>query len=361
MSELVAFARELLCEHGALVEETGNGVEVMLPASLADRFRLPEHAELTVSADGPPTHRLVYGTDLVDQLVELATEPCPVALATWTGPRYEPADPEAYALGKLTGLNCVFRPSDQAAVAGWACYLVVDYRYTADADERNEGLIRVVVNEETGAWVPSLADLESDPFSASGLAAASTAPPSAAAFVAAARGARAQLRRALVHLRGAIERRHARDRVRLGTYFGDLRKEMVAQLDRLLARTHERERDVRIAKIESLDQELGRKLHDLAVRYHVNVELRPVAALRVAMPVVRVHILAKRRQAESAFVLHIPAATKTLDPLPCAACGDSTYAFALCDTKLHILCARCHGGRRSSRDCAACSIGPGAQ
>lgn len=359
MGQLVTLAEEVLVAHGALVERQQAGVadelEAVLPAELAYRLGLPEHASLTDGAPRPGAPRLAYGSELLERLVGAATATVPLALATLCEPLKAGGDPAATALEKLTGLNCVLRRGDGTWEEGWAGYVIGDYRYVADADERREGLVRVAVNEESGAAVPALHGIEADPALAPGHDGLLAITDAETVLRRVGRAARWAAVRAVAGLGASVQRRHLRDRARLRAYYGGLASEMRAQHERLRARgARAEELGVREEKIAGLGPELERKLRDLAARYVLRVELRPVALLRVAVAVRRVRLRLQRRQAEGVLVVHQSAATRTVDPLACAACGSSMYAFAACDAQLHLLCAACEARRPSSRHCPVC-------
>lgn len=359
-------ARELLVGHGALVEEARGEradceLEAVLPGELAARLGVGEHVSLVEGVGRSDAVRLAYGTAVVERMVEVATEATPVSFATLPAPLPKAADPQAAALAKLTGLNCVFRPAEREPEEGWAGYLVADYRYVADADDRREGLLRIVINEESGADIIALHDLDRHPELEPGLDQGDVGGvplPHDAEVVLQRAGASA--RRALAAhiepLSASIQRRHRRDRSRVRSYFAALAGEMQAQIDRALHHRPDADVSTRRAKLGALAPACDRKLADLAARYRLRVQLEPVALLRVGVRVRRVFIRARRRRAEIVLTVHQSAATRTFDPLCCHNCAASTHAFALCDAEQHILCPACDAQRRSPRHCPVCGI-----
>lgn len=359
MGDLATLAEEVLLAHGALAERQADGahdaLEALLPADLAGRLRLPEHVSLAEGPPRPGVTRLAYGTDLLERLVGLAVGSVPVALATLDEPLRPAADPTATALHRFSGRNCVLRPAADAPAEGWLAYLVVDYRYTADADERREGLLRVAVNEEGGPDVTALHHLDSEPALRPGLAGVPLGAAPDEVVARAARAARRAAAAAVEPLSASIRRRHGRDRARLRDYFAALGTEMQAQLGRLQARgAGAAELEARAAKLAGLQPELGRKLLDLQARYVLRVDVQPVAALRVAVRGLRVPLRLRRRQAERTLVVYQSAAARTFDPVACDACGAGVSSFAACDGPLHLLCAECDARRPSPRYCPAC-------
>lgn len=376
-----ALARELLVTHGALVEELGarpaadalgapaaveDGVaaalagefEAVLPPALAQRLGLPEHARFRDGGGGAGTIQLAYGAQATERIIGLATETPTVAAATLDEPLPRSSDPMGAALGHYSGLNAVLRPTDAPVAESWGGYLIVDYRYRADADERREGLLRVAVSEGSGAAVPALTALDDEARLGPSAGELDPIADPATLLRVVNRSARLAAHDAVQPLVAAVARRHARDRDRVRNYFDGLRGEMQAQLARLRRRpSADDELAAREQKITTLDRELQRKLDELEGRYRLRVTLEPFAALRLALRVRRVTLQLKRRQAVRSLVVQQSAATRTFDPLCCAACAASVHTFALCDDQLHILCPRCDGQRPSVRHCPACRAG----
>ena len=363
MGDLATLAQEFLLSRGALVERydeaDGSLVEAVLAPELSQALNLGEHVVLAEGAVRPGAARLAYGTELLERFVAGACESTPVALAMLEEPLSSGQNVADIAIKRFTGLNCVLRSADAGCKEGWAGYLVVDYRYAANADERREGLVRVVINEESGAHIAALRDLDIHPALRAGIAAALPAFEADVVMDRAAKAARREARNDLESFGASVVRRHLRDRARLRAYFSALENEMRGQLERLRGRgAGGDDLSARQSKLEGIAPELERKLRDLALRYVLRVELSPIAALRVGVAVRRASLKLLRKQAERTLVVHYCAATRAIDPLACEACGASVYSFAACDRKLHLLCAACENARPSSRYCPVCEQKP---
>jgi hypothetical protein len=359
VGDLTTLAHEFLIGRGALVERyddaDSSSLEAILPSDLAQTLRLNEHVMLVEGAARSGAARLAYGTELLERLVALACESVPVAFAWLQEPLASRPNVADVAMKRMTGLNCVLRLSDGACIDGWAGYLALDYRYAANADERREGLVRVVINEESGAHIAALSDIDRHGSLHYGIEGA--LPPLEAEVVLARAGKAAQwvVKSALTSFGASVVRRHMRDRGRLKSYYSGLAAEMQSQLERLRARGGSPEElSARSDKLAGLEPALERKLRDLGVRYVLRVELSPVAALRVAVAVRRASIKLVRKQTERSLVIEYNAVTRTIDPLACEACGASIYSFAACDRNLHLLCATCDAARPSTRSCPVC-------
>jgi hypothetical protein len=365
MGELLDFAAKLLKCQAAELERPLSAsrptLEAILPQPLAARLGLSEFVTLVEGAAATEAVRLAYGTELLERMIALATEEVPLSQATIPEPLKPATNAVEAALARFSGLNCVLRPSAEAPCEGWASYLLVDFRYLADADERQEGLIRIGLNEQSRALIDYLPELVPHatllPGQSEGAVADALSSSQAEMLLKqASRAARQATLRALEPMQRAVKRRHLRDRGRLRSYFAALQQEMEKQLERLERRKGSgEEQGSRKKKIEELPLELERKLCDLAARYVLRVEVKPIAALRLTMRARRVVLSVKRRQAQRELLLHQSALGRTFDPLACECCGQSTYGFALCDSKLHVLCPSCDGARSSAKSCPVCS------
>jgi len=359
-STLQRFASELVACHGGVAEaapDRPDALDLLLPGDLAGRLRLEEEARIVEGPAEEGAVRLAYGSELLERMVQVATAEQPVAVATLPEALPHSSNIAEAALHHFTGLNCVLRPSATEPFEQWGGYLIVDWRFSADADERREGLVRVAVSEQDGAEVTLVDRLDSHPLLEPGLPGElGLQIPADKLWRRVERLVRRHTRRTLGPVMQAVRRRHLRDRQRLRGYFDGLRIEMEQRLRRSRQRhgSGSDETAARQDKLQALGPELERKLADLTARYRLRVELAPVAALRVAVRVRCVELTVRRRSTEGSVLVRQSAATRTFDPLCCEACGAAMRAFALCDERLHRLCAACHEARPSARSCPAC-------
>ncbi|MGD1068133.1 MAG: hypothetical protein ABR975_15095 [Vulcanimicrobiaceae bacterium] len=230
---------------------------------------------------------------------------------------------------------------------GDAHYVLVTFAYVAEADERHEGLVRVVLEADSGDVPDDLFSRELDPRSIA------LAPSRGALFDAAPMAARiagrvdACARRAVARIAEKVARRFARDHARIAEYFGSL----VAE-----ARAPRRRQDATAiaAKVEHLLAERDAKLRDLTDRYALRVSVAPAAVVGVVAPSARVALTVHRRKAAREIVLRLPAGAESLDALACDGCDGATSRPAVCDEKLHVLCEACLKSVTGRPVCVAC-------
>jgi hypothetical protein len=227
-------------------------------------------------------------------------------------------------------------------------YLLLTCRYLAQSDEQKEGLIDLAFNLETGAVVSEMGKkLEA--------VEKTFETGSAQVFLGDARitevlrWVRRQagkiLEKEIEPFQESMNRRFQRDAANLEEYYEDLIKEMEQSLKR--PGISDQLRRDRLSKISLIPEELERKKEDLFKKYSIRVELKLCGGLLIRTPAVKLlYQTAFGRKQKQISMIYNPA-TKSMDPLMCEGCGDSTFSIRFCD-HLHILCPACSG------KCPAC-------
>lgn len=347
----LGFVVDELGARGALVERAGPGALAVLPPPLARDLDLPDTVALAESA-GAHTVGCGLGSPLLDRLVAAARANVPVASLTALA---EP--PRTAAAERLVDRVIVRNGVADLLGAGHASatYLAGIFTWTAEADDRYQGMTIIAAHAGTGA--------EPDPGCLSVIEALIAGTDPRLAEDADARGALGGAaivaRRAglaigprLDEVGAAVARRRDRERARIDDYFGSL----VAEAKRPRRRV---ERGAIDARVAALHAEHAAKLRDLAVRYTLRVRLDPVALIAITMRVVELRIRLRRRKGEREIALHVPPGARTPDALACVACPGTTRTPLLCDDALHILCETCAPAAGGRPRCPACR--PGAQ
>jgi hypothetical protein len=335
-----------LIARGALVERDAEQGLALLPAPVAKGLDLAESIALTLS---PASTGVAcgLGSPLLDRLVAEVRATVPVASVTWRAeaPRLAHAERLAERIVVRNGVADVLGVTHASA-----SYLAGVFAWSAEADDRYEGLTFTVAHAATSgepdtAVAASIADL----------LAGDDAPAIEAGDACGARGAvTAIARRAalgigprLDEVGAAVARRRDRERTRIDDYFTSLIAE---------ARRPRRQvgRDAIEARVAALHAEHLAKVRDLAARYALRIRLEPVALAAISMRVAEVRLRLRRRKGERELALHVPPGARLPDALACSACPATTRAPLLCDDALHVLCETCGpevGGRPR---CPAC-------
>jgi hypothetical protein len=339
----LAFTVSALVARGALAERDDEGALAVVPPAVARELGITDSVRLAATgAEGATACGM--GSPLLERLVSRARAHVPVAWARLDHdpPRASHAAAMAERFVVRNGLAEV-----GGVTLGDGRYVVVTFAYVAEADERYEGLVRAVVEADSGG-VPDDAFLALlDPRSIA------LNPSPGALFDAApvagriASRADAHVRRAVASIAERVARRFARDHARIAEYFGSLVTE---------ARAPRRRQDAAAidAKVVHLIAERDTKLRDLTDRYALRVSVAPAAVVGVLAPVARVVLTVRRRKAAREIVLRLPAGAESLDALACDGCEGTTSRPAVCDEKLHVLCEVCLKSVTGRPVCAAC-------
>ncbi len=227
----------------------------------------------------------------------------------------------------------------QAAIQ--TAYLALTFAYLAQSDEQTEGLVHVALNLDTQADVSGIEDfwpgLETVP------AAAGTPfpwdPARAEGILAwAERRARQAVAAVMADFEGRMNRRFARDAASLEEYYAALGQEMRASLER--PGLSEALKAERREKIALLPAEQARKREDLFKKYSIRAALRLCAGMLIHAPAVKLMIRLQVGKVPHRLSLVYNPITRTLDPLVCPICRESTYRLH-CSRTAAPCCPRC--------------------
>ena len=345
----LGFVVDQLSARGALVERGDHGALAVLPPPLARDLDLPETVALADAAGGPAIG-CGLGSPLLDRLVAAARATVPVAsmISLVEPPRTVAAERLADRVVVRNGVADVL-----GAAHASATYLAGVFTWTAEADDRYQGMTIIAANAATSA--------EPDPGCVAMIESLIAGTDARVVEQRDARGATGGAavvaRRAalaigprLDEVGVAVARRRDRERARIDEYFGSL----IAEAKRPRRQVA---RGAIEARVAALHAEHTAKLRDLTARYTLRVRLDPIALVAVAMRVAEVRIRLRRRKGEREIALHVPPNARTPDALACVACPGTTRAPLLCDDALHILCEACAPDAAGRPRCPACRPG----
>ena len=356
-SPIREFTRDLLVRAGALVATNGSGLDVITDAAISARLGLTEFQPLafTPDADTPAAALLVdYDSPVFDKLGSLVDAIGRVTFVDGPAVVLKSIDPVAELARALTLQNGVLRGATMTSAV--VVYLRFTFEYSLLADERAGGLTHVWVNPATRS-VPRMAQwnessdqndfddttpsLASDgtlelPWPLAGAAATAALAPTVAGFL------------------DGLRRRRDRDVRRLREYYIEIDHAIRRKLEG--ARPHAevwcRESD----RLEATARSYQGRLVDVANRYRVRVNLRPVAVLacRLATQRVTARLMRRNTTAEAPFSWN-PVDAR-IESRCCDGCNTPVVTAWLCDDRVHILCETCLGpcGQCGKVFCRAC-------
>jgi hypothetical protein len=353
LPDVVDFASDVLMAKGGLVEKDREGVLAVLPAEVARLFGLPESCILAprLTSAGSDSKQVPcnFGTPALERLIDVGRSAVPAAACRLNlePPRPSQACSLADRFAPRNGLSEIV----SAGVAE-ADYLVSTFAWAAEADDRYEGLLHLVMCGEDAAEPDESFQALVDPVGGAMLTPATRAAEGPGFEVLLDRIARrlmARLGGAIQPVTESIRRRHFRDHERITDYFASMIGETLASRRRVDAETLGQ-------KVNHLLRERDAKLRELPNRFAVRLSVSPVAFLWIATASAVVDLRLRRRKESRALRLRLPPGAQLLDRLACDGCAGSTARPALCDDRLHLLCADCAPSAQGRLKCPACAL-----
>ncbi|HEX8702498.1 MAG TPA: hypothetical protein VF815_26930 [Myxococcaceae bacterium] len=346
MNTPLAFVEAWSTHRGAVVEANDEGLEILQPAALASVLGVPEHARYRQQPEGGAVW-VGYGSPVLEKLLQEATGRVP-----WAALTLVPHSPPREAAARTAAERFVLRNAVhelEHVLVGTAPRLVAYVRYSLLTDDRREGLVEESVSVRQRVSVPGFWEAAR----VSGELRPAPLPPRGgelhealkAAWMRAERQARVQSQ---AFLEG-FTRRQERDMRRVEEYFQGLR----AELGKRARRGKLAAEDLSL-KAAAIERERAGKLQELKDRGQVRLEAAVAAAVWLEAPVATLTLRARRRKAERTLALEYDFVTLHLVGPACDRCGADAPQPALCDERLHTLCAVCVPRAEGRWTCPAC-------
>ncbi len=353
MNRLQAFAADLLEREGALVEPIEpEGLEVLAPPQLQQAIGIPDLCRLGFGASLPPGARRVgIEADWLARFAGVIGE-----RGKWMRRVLRPSNPPLAGVERLLEHelalpNATFRLRCAGPV--WTRYLILDFRFTALSDEKREGLLKLGINLATGAVIDDalerlMSRLDTQAEEESLPEGVDLPPPWDRQRVLdlLSRTLRPLLEREIAPFAASLQRRLARDQVRLHDYHNRLFQDAARRLATLPDGEDRRQRERQRA--EAIQREYRVRLDDLGRKYALRVTAEWVQTLELVMPVQRLELLIRRRKGERVVHTDWNPLARRLEPLPCAFAHAADRVRLVCDDALHIV------GAEGLAACASC-------
>lgn len=347
----VEYTADALLAAGALVDRDADGMLAVLPRDLAVELGVGDACRLTTCAPEVPRDDILVcgiGSPALERLAARVERGTPLAAARLDVEPPRPRQARALA-GRFAVRNAPAEASE--ASPAQAIYLVVWLAWSAEADDRYDGMVQTgVCLDDSSAPDPGLLRL-ADPLNGPSRLQPASLPLGAPALrralrLAAERGERA-LEEPLAAVRSLVERRLRRDHERIAEYFEGLACDARAPRRSI-------DRAALEAKLAHLRAERDAKLRVLGERYRLRVALEPIALLQVLVPTLHIRLRVRRRKLAGELLLRLAPGASAFDPLACAACPGTTSHPLLCDDRLHVLCETCAPRAEGRPSCRAC-------
>jgi hypothetical protein len=344
--ELEHFVCRFLETHGAVLEKNSKGFEALLPESLSGLLETPEY--IRINKGSPDTHpesrhaySINYGAHLLEKIVNAACTQVPLLACQLEFDYLKSAGFGRLINEQFSFFGSVGSMENTAKIK--TEYLFLTCRYIAQSDEQKEGLVSLIFNLETGAFVPHMAHML---YSA------------VRDFKTEKKGGvwkdkqikeimewvKKQMKESIAEEIGPFQesmtRRFRRDVANLEEYYAGLKEEMKKSLERP-GLSDQLIKD-RQEKIALLPDELARKKDDLFKKYSIKVKVELCSAMLISTPAIKILYKASIGRKRKNFSLIYNPVTKCIDPLVCQGCGRSATTIHFGD-RLHLLCPACSG------------------
>lgn len=359
------FVAQLMAYAGADYEFIEpNGLELLLPGAVGKTLSLPEMARLGFGVEMPVgAQRVSLESDWLERMQKVLGEDGRWLHLAWMPDMQLPSSPERILEHGFILSNAVFRL--ESAVKACTRYLLMVWRFSALADEKREGIVRIGYNLSNGAMPDAFLDEL-----LMGLFANPNVIGSDVSYLPGCdislpelweegkiqkimqRALPLRVGEQLDKFKHGLERRQERDLDRLHGYFSDLQREMVARKTKTVRQTvvtePQVEEDYFRLRNESIIREYQLKVADLRQKYAMTVNVEFIQGMTLVMPVYRLHLIIKRRKGERRFHLDWNPAVRKLETPPCEYAFSGNTARQVCDDALHLVSARGYA------ECAGC-------
>ncbi len=338
---------QILTHNGAIVEKMDDGcLEALCPDSLSTALGLGEHAVLCFAYDKAENGAIYasYDSELFKALSGLLKGKGEFSVGSFKSslPNTEKLLKNIHESVALNNATFRMEKTEIKNISYLLCY----FRYTAISDEKQEGIMQVLINElnlstmplENGAveledTVEELKDVERCDFK-------TVLQSSYSAGLGIARE----------RLKGfikSLERRLNRDVSRVHEYYETLKNEAIITIKKKAIFAEDKTiksediNNLLKKKMSAIETERKWKVQDLIIKYSLNIQIEPVSIIRIETraPVFWINI--KRRLAARLFPITYNPIVKQFDALPCELCFNPKKPYYICDDKLHIICSAC--------------------
>ncbi|MGH7118283.1 MAG: hypothetical protein ACREFP_04730 [Acetobacteraceae bacterium] len=333
---LQSFAASLLTERGALVEPVAPAtLEVLAPPAIQEKLGLPEFCRLHFGPTAPPGALHVgLEADWLDRFARLLGTRGQTARHVFRSAFRPPDDPARLLAASFVLDNATYRLLDSAPA--WTRLLLFEFRFTATADEKHQGLLRLALNLANAALIddlpslPATADLPADlpPDLPAG-----PDPMQLRALLSHALATRLDV--AVAPFLESLHRRRARDQERLYAFHNDLHREAARRLLAFPESDPARRREE--SRIAAIGHEYQARIEDLSRQYALRITLAWTQTLEITLPVQRLTVQIRRRKADRTIVLDWNPLTRKLDIPSCEWSFGTAPPRLICDDALHLL------------------------
>ncbi len=351
----------LLTHYGMVFSEINEHLlEYLAPITISETLRISEYGKFNFSPQAAEEGAIAafHDSELFQSLEKFLHDKGRILNTVYSSDLPDPAKFSKIIAERIGFSNATFRFQKEETKNIF--YLLVIFKYVALSDDKQEGLLPVLINTQNSSVVFPQEDLVDilDGLKDSGNPSLGALSDLLPAVGRACQAGQTALKERLKDFRKGLEKRLNRDIRRIYEYYETLHTEA----EKLTLRhaknpdgrehNNEKSRD----KLQTIQMEKQWKIQDMISKYALNISLAPIFIFRIETHSILFWIEIKRRMYSRNFPLTYNPLLKRLDPLACESCFSLKNDYAICDDQLHIICSECLKvcPRCQKKYCAGC-------
>jgi len=336
---------DILSYHGAIVDKEDNSYfDVIVPPDVSDILNIPEYARLTFS-NGETSDEAVYAS--YDSEFFVSIRNLFANRGKFTIAHYETYFHIWEKISRLLSENIAFGNATYRLEKNEIkdiTYLLIYFKYTAVSDEKNEGILPVLINSMNLSVAPfenSINDI-AERLKEVDFTQGHPKHVSLKILQSAYTACTGMIQARLKDFKKSLEKRLKRDIKRVYEYYETLKTESRTVIERKLTASEKQDNiELLTRKLDAIVAEQKWKIQDLISKYALSIKVEPVAILSIETNAPIFWINIKRRLASRLFPVTYNPIIKQMDSLPCESCFNPTEGYFICDDHLHIVCGKC--------------------
>ncbi|MCI0469618.1 MAG: hypothetical protein L0Y62_06085, partial [Nitrospirae bacterium] len=350
-ARLIEFVKRSLEAHDAVVcQSADNLLETLIPHGIAELMGVEEEQGFGFGAlyqQAQGVEYISYNSEALERFSVLIESHGLFSLLGSADLYIKQKGFEKAMSKRLRFLNATYRIKEK--MDRLASYLMFNFRYIALSEEKQEGIISVIINEHTLSPMPASKEteiaiegqLKPVPFSKDVKGLLEDAHPLKKVFQQACEVTKTRLRIAISDFEKSLNVRMNRDIERLNEYYGKIIQEIEKKIEKKRLSGEEREKE--LSRIEATRGELERKRLDQYKRYGIKIDVALCSALRFFHPVIMMDCEVLRKKGKRDIPLVWNPLIKAMEMPVCERCQKEPEGFFMCDEHLHLLCPECFG------------------
>jgi len=340
---------------GTLIEfPEYNYAEVLIPDEFVGHFDGKSYFELAFDFDVSRQHKdsefVTYGSYFLDKVIELASQRGLACKRHILGENVEIRNLPPKITSKIAFRNC--RATFQANVPVIYHYVLFDFKVSYISDEREDRIIRLLVNLNTGHIDNRmLGAIESVIFTDSPHTNYTVERMCSIddAYRVATNALEEQIQPAIHEINKKTEARLANEKKRIMEYYDQIDNELNLKREKLVAGGKEEGVSVIDDKLRLSKIERQRRLNEIDEKSALKVSIILFNATLISQTKIRNRFMVKRGRAERDVYAVWNPALNDVDPQVCEICGVETLEVELCSNS-HLGCTKC------VRACSVCGV-----